>query len=208
MFWILAWEVRKSQGLPPFIVKFIYLSKIMPITVFLYTIFYVDNLCRYFGNIISISFVVNFSQKQKDKENMKFISKYMCELKCWKYRNHFGLKLLWIKFLAHLAKGNMSFCHHLASVVRRLSSVNFSHFNLLLWNLSAKWSETWKVLSKTCSFCPDPLTNMAAIGILCFWLTYFFKSSPLKPLDQINWNLVGSIYGMSSIKIANFVPIR
>ena len=54
----------------------------MPITVFLYTIFYVDNLCRYFGNIISISFVVNFSQKQKDKENMKFISKYMCELKC------------------------------------------------------------------------------------------------------------------------------
>ena len=28
-------------------------------------------------------------------------------------------------FLAHLAKGNVSFCHHLASV-------NFSHFNLLL----------------------------------------------------------------------------
>jgi hypothetical protein len=30
-------------------------------------------------------------------------------------------------FLAHLAKGNVSFCHHLTSVV-----VNFSHFNLLL----------------------------------------------------------------------------
>ena len=28
-------------------------------------------------------------------------------------------------FLAHIAKGNVSFCHHLASV-------NFSHFNLLL----------------------------------------------------------------------------
>ena len=27
--------------------------------------------------------------------------------------------------------------------VRRLSSVNFSHFNLLLWNPSAKWTETW-----------------------------------------------------------------
>jgi hypothetical protein len=35
-------------------------------------------------------------------------------------------------FLAHLAKGNVSFCHHLASVIHRLSSVNFSHFNLLL----------------------------------------------------------------------------
>ena len=35
-------------------------------------------------------------------------------------------------FLAHLAKGNVSFYHHLVSVVRLLSSVNFSHCNLLL----------------------------------------------------------------------------
>jgi hypothetical protein len=35
-------------------------------------------------------------------------------------------------FLAHLAKGNVSFCHHLMSGIRRLSSVNFSHFNFLL----------------------------------------------------------------------------
>ena len=46
------------------------------------------------------------------------------------------------RLLAHLAKGNVSFYHHLAPVVRRLSSVYFSHFNLLLWNASAKWSET------------------------------------------------------------------
>ena len=26
----------------------------------------------------------------------------------------------------------------------------------------------WKVLSKDCSFCPDPLTKMAAIGNSCF----------------------------------------
>jgi len=31
--------------------------------------------------------------------------------------------------------------------VRRPSSVNFSHFNLLLWNPSAKWSETWQEVS-------------------------------------------------------------
>jgi uncharacterized membrane protein len=35
----------------------------------------------------------------------------------------------------------------------------------------------WKILSKGCSFCPDPSTNMAAIGNSCFWLADFFKFS-------------------------------
>ena len=50
--------------------------------------------------------------------------------------------------LAHLAKNNVSFYHHLARVVRRLSfvvcrplTIHIS-FNLLLWNASTKWSET------------------------------------------------------------------
>jgi hypothetical protein len=34
------------------------------------------------------------------------------------------------------------------------------------------------------------------------------KSHPLKPLCQINRNMVGSIYGRSSLKIAHFVPIH
>jgi hypothetical protein len=34
------------------------------------------------------------------------------------------------------------------------------------------------------------------------------KSSSLKPLCQMNQNLVGSILGKSSIKIAHLVPIR
>jgi hypothetical protein len=33
------------------------------------------------------------------------------------------------------------------------------------------------------------------------------KKSSLKPFGQLNRNLVGSIYGRSSIKIAHFVPI-
>jgi hypothetical protein len=63
----------------------------------------------------------------------------------------------------------------------------------------------WAVLYTNCSFRPYPLTNMTAISDSCFWLADFFKSSPLKLLGQMNWNLVGSIYGRSSIKIAHFV---
>ena len=48
---------------------------------------------------------------------------------------------------------------------------------------------------------------MATTDNSCFWLADFFKSS-LKPFGQMNRNLVGSIYGRSSIKIAHFVPIR
>jgi hypothetical protein len=48
---------------------------------------------------------------------------------------------------------------------------------------------------------------MAATGILVSdWL--ISKKSSLKVLGQMNQNLVGSIIGRSSIKIAHLVPIR
>jgi hypothetical protein len=49
---------------------------------------------------------------------------------------------------------------------------------------------------------------MAAIGNSCLWLADLKKSSPMKPLCHMNQNLVGSIYGRSSLKIAYFVPFR
>ena len=63
------------------------------------------------------------------------------------YKKGYGF----ITFLAHLAKGNVSFCHHLASVVicRKLS-----HFNLLLRNHWANCNQTlveWSL--------DGPLTN-------------------------------------------------
>ena len=64
-----------------------------------------------------------------------------------------------------------------------------------------------KVLYKAFSFRPDLITNAAA-GNSFFWLVDSKKSFPLKLLGQMNWNLVGSIYGISSIKIAHFVAIR
>jgi hypothetical protein len=49
---------------------------------------------------------------------------------------------------------------------------------------------------------------MSATGNSFFWLVDSKQSFPLKLLGQMNRNLVGSIYGMSSIKIAHFVAIR
>ena len=48
--------------------------------------------------------------------------------------------------------------------------------------------------------------HLSLLSVIC--LLFTFESSPLKPISQVNWSLVGSIYGRSSLKCAHFVLIH
>ena len=105
-------------------------------------------------------------------------------------------------FSAPEPKAQVHYCDHALSVVRPSSVVNFSHFRLLLWNHWTEFNETWQEARTQ-----RPLPSLCFSGRLekqdgrpGLWLAEIFLTSPLKPLNGIQQNLIGSIISMSSTK--------
>ena len=90
------------------------------------------------------------------------------------------------------------------------SVINFSHFRLLLWNHCREFNETWQ---EARSQRPLPSLYFSGRsekqdGRSCLWLAETFSTSPLKPLNGIQRNLIGNKISMSSTKFVFFGPIE
>ena len=107
-------------------------------------------------------------------------------------------------FSASEPKAQLHYCDHVLSVV-----VNFSHFRLLLWNRWTEFNETWQEARSQCplpSLCFSGRSEKQD-GRLGLRLAETFSTSPLKLLNRIQRNLIGSKISTSSTKFVFFGPI-
>ena len=91
----------------------------------------------------------------------------------------------------------------------RLASDWLRHFRLLLWNRWTEFNETWQ---EARSKRPRPSLCFSGRsekqdGRPGLWLTETFSTSPLKPLNRIQRNLIGSKISRPSTKFVFFGPI-
>ena len=89
------------------------------------------------------------------------------------------------------------------------SLINFSHFRLLLWNRLTQFNENWQE-AKTQHLLPSLSFSGRSEkqdGRPGFWLAGTFSTSPLKPLNRIQQNLIASKISISSTKFVFFGPI-
>ena len=91
-----------------------------------------------------------------------------------------------------------------------LASDWLRHFRLLLWNHWTEFNETWQEARSQ-----RPLQSLCFTGRSekqdgrpGLWLAETFSTSPLKPLNRIQRNLIGSKISTSSTKFVFFRPIE
>ena len=90
-----------------------------------------------------------------------------------------------------------------------LASDWLRHFQLLLWNRWTEFNKTWQEARSQ-----GPLPSLFFSGRSKkqdgrpgLWLAETFSTSPLKPLNWIQWNLTGSKISLSSSTFVIFSPI-
>ena len=91
----------------------------------------------------------------------------------------------------------------------RLGSDWLRYFRLLLWNRWMEFNETWQESRTNCllpSLCFSGQSEKQD-GRPGLWLAETFSTSPLKPLNGIQWNLIGSKISTPFTKFVFFGPI-